>query len=159
MTDYKTEYSHGRNINTLDKGSYNDFGDLTPARQVLARQPEGDIYDIAVVPKGSTNLIYNEVSAIPVGSETLINSYTVPPNTEALFLSANVGGENRAEYFIKKNGITIVKPRLWYTEYFKSVPIDDLKIIASDKIEIFVINRGSQPCQFESTIGVSEYAV
>ena len=35
MTDYKTEYSNDKNINTLDRGSYNDFGDGTPARQVL----------------------------------------------------------------------------------------------------------------------------
>lgn len=37
MTDYKTDYSNGKNINTLDKGSYNDYGDGTPARQVLAK--------------------------------------------------------------------------------------------------------------------------
>jgi hypothetical protein len=34
MTNYKTAYSNDKNINTLDKGSYTDFGDGTPARQV-----------------------------------------------------------------------------------------------------------------------------
>ena len=37
MTDYKTDYSRDKNINTLNKGSYGDFGDLTPAKQVLAK--------------------------------------------------------------------------------------------------------------------------
>ena len=32
-TDYKTDYSDKKNINTLDKGSYNDYGDGTPAKQ------------------------------------------------------------------------------------------------------------------------------
>jgi len=35
MTDYKTSYSNDKNINTLDRGSYNDFGDGTPAKQIL----------------------------------------------------------------------------------------------------------------------------
>ena len=34
-TDYKTEYSQDKNINTLDRGSYNDCGDGTPAKQTL----------------------------------------------------------------------------------------------------------------------------
>ena len=47
-TDYKTVYSRNKNINTLDKGSFNDWGDLTPARQVLARQAAGDTFDVTI---------------------------------------------------------------------------------------------------------------
>lgn len=42
--DYKTSYSSDKNINTMDRGSYNDFGDGTPAKQVLAKQPNGHEY-------------------------------------------------------------------------------------------------------------------
>lgn len=35
--DYTTQYSKQRNINTLDRGSFNDFGDESPARQVIAK--------------------------------------------------------------------------------------------------------------------------
>jgi hypothetical protein len=34
-TDYKTLYSNDKNINTLNRGSYNDFGDGTPAKQII----------------------------------------------------------------------------------------------------------------------------
>lgn len=34
-TDYKTDYSHDKNINTLDRGSYGDFGDGTPGKQII----------------------------------------------------------------------------------------------------------------------------
>ena len=35
MTNYKTDYSEGKNENTLNKGSFGDFGDGTPARQII----------------------------------------------------------------------------------------------------------------------------
>lgn len=44
MTDYKTEYSRDKNVNTLDRGSYNDFGDGTPGKQVIARQADNEIF-------------------------------------------------------------------------------------------------------------------
>lgn len=34
-TDYKTQYSHDKNINTLNRGSYGDFGDGTPGKQII----------------------------------------------------------------------------------------------------------------------------
>lgn len=35
MANNQTEYSEDKNINTLNKGSYNNFGDDTPAKQIL----------------------------------------------------------------------------------------------------------------------------
>lgn len=44
MTDYKTDYSRDKNVNTLDRGSYDNFGDGTPAKQVIARQADNEIF-------------------------------------------------------------------------------------------------------------------
>lgn len=62
-TDYKTEYSSDKNINTLDRGSYNDFGDGTPAKQVLINElnnfsPSKDIDAITVEYPDSVTEVY-----------------------------------------------------------------------------------------------------
>tara|TARA_R110000868_G_C10972634_1_gene770629 strand:+ start:14991 stop:15284 length:294 start_codon:yes stop_codon:yes gene_type:complete len=51
--DYKTNYSRKKNVNTLSQGSFNDFGDNTPARQVLLNKlnkfsPSKDVDAITV---------------------------------------------------------------------------------------------------------------
>ena len=48
MANYKTSYSNDKNINTMDRGSYNDWGDDTPAKQVLIRQIPGDSLEVTV---------------------------------------------------------------------------------------------------------------
>ncbi len=75
MTDYKTEYSRPKNINTLDKGSFNDWGDGTPARQVLSKiQNPDDIgkdlnkeYDIADGTVSAIKAIYKTINGIAHG--------------------------------------------------------------------------------------------
>mgnify|MGYP000247433451 CR=1 FL=1 len=157
--DYKTEYSRGKNVNTTQLGSFNDWGDNSPARQTLARQPDGDIYDVVFTPKGENKSIYNEVAAAPVGSSQLITTYTVPASFESLLKNIFVSGDNLGQFQVKKNGSTIYTARTWWADFNASIPVDDLKLIANDKIEVFVTNRGSMVAPFESTIGVNEYAV
>ena len=159
MTDYKTDYSQEKNVNTMDKGSYNDWGDGTPARQVLSKQPGDHTYDVSFGPKGEIKYIYNEVAAIAVGSEALVTSYTVPPGSEAIITSLKASGDNRAQFFVKKNGTILDTSRIWWMDFNAPLNLDGLKLIANDKIEVFVINRGADPAPFESTIGVDEYAI
>ena len=108
MTDYKTDYSQNKNINTMDKGSYNDWGDLTPAKQVLARQPDGDSYDVCIIPKGENKLVFNDVAAVAIGASQLLTSYTVPAGSEALLKKIYASGDNIGQFQILKNGAQII---------------------------------------------------
>jgi hypothetical protein len=86
MADYKTDYSNGKNINTLNKGSYNDFGDGTPAKQILLNKinkfsPSKDV-DAITVEYPANNV---EVYIYRVGGLTgaIESSITVTYNTSA----------------------------------------------------------------------------
>lgn len=76
--DYKTAYSRNRNINTLDKGSYDDWGDGTPAKQVLAKIQNLDLgsdlnkeYDVADGNVSAIRAIYKTINGIAHGDPDL----------------------------------------------------------------------------------------
>tara|TARA_R110002153_G_scaffold136399_2_gene286298 strand:+ start:2219 stop:2704 length:486 start_codon:yes stop_codon:yes gene_type:complete len=86
MTDYKTDYSRDKNINTLNKGSYGDFGDLTPAKQVLAKITNPDDvgkdlnkeYDIADGVVSAIRAIYKTLNGIAHGeADTTYDQATI----------------------------------------------------------------------------------
>jgi len=158
-TTYKTEYSREKNFDTMEKGVFNDFGDSTPAKQVLARQPEGDVYRITEAPVGDIITTYNEVAAVAVGSEQLIATYTVPAGKGAVLNTVLGSGDNIANFIVKINSNVEAKVRTWWADFNASIPLDDLKLLASDKIEVFVVNRGSVPTDFNGTIKVEEYDI
>ncbi len=156
--DYKTEYSRNKNVNTLDKGSYNDWGDNTPAKQVLSRQPPGDVYDVAFSPTISASITaYNAVSAIAVGIETQINNFTVPVGKFRQLNSILVSGDNISHFYIKLNGVTIAKARTWWVSFNEQIELHDTRIVAGDIISIHVENKGKIASDFESTIIAEEY--
>lgn len=157
--DYKTEYSRNRNINTLQKGSFTDFGDNTPARQTLSRQPEGDQYDTIITPKGIIKYIYNEIAAVAVGAEQLITSYTVSAGLGARIINIKASGDNKAQFLVKLNDNIVDTSRTWWGNFDARLCIDSLELSVNDKVEVFAINRGSMSAPFESTIGVDEYAI
>lgn len=80
MTQYSTEYSNEKNINTLSKGSFEDFGDGTPARQVLLNKlnnfsPSKDVDAITVeYPSGTIEIYRYRQGGI---SGTILNTVTV----------------------------------------------------------------------------------
>lgn len=152
-TNYKTAYSSDKNRNTLDQGSYNDWGDLTPARQVLAKQAQGEVFDVNfVTTKGTTEAIYNEVSSIVVGAETLINQYTIPTGQALNLNRILVSGENISKYIVKINGAKVGTIRTWWSQFNSNLPFDNLKLSADDVISVHVINNGSMVSDYESTI-------
>lgn len=159
MTDYKTTYSRDKNVNTLDKGSYNDWGDTTPAKQVLAKQPLDHAYNVSFGPLGEIKKIYNELAAAPVGASTLLVTYTVPLGSQAALKNILVSGDNRGQFEVKINDVSIAIVRTWWANFNAHIPLDNLKLIANDKIEVFVLNRGLTISPFEGTIGADEYAI
>lgn len=158
-TDYKTAYSSEKNINTLEKGSFNDFGDGSPGKQVIAKQAPSEVFDVNLSPKGVVKNIYNEVAAVVVGGEILLNSYTVLPGMEAQFMGVDLSGDNIGRFLVKKNGAILKPARTWWTSFNYYLTFDKMKLVASDLIEVYVINRGTTVAPFECTIGVDEYAI
>lgn len=151
-TDYKTAYSHDKNINTLDRGSYNDWGDGTPARQVLSKQAPGEVYEVNVVSDtGETTSLYGE-AICPVGAETLLASYTVPIGNSFSLKRVLLSGDNIATYLIKVNGSVQAKARTWWTNFNANVPFDNLKLNEDDILSIYAINRGATVETLEATI-------
>jgi len=156
--DYKTIYSRDRNINTMNKGSYNDWGDNTPAKQVLAKQPDGEVYEVAFAPAISASITaYNSVSAIAADVETLINTFTVPIGKYRQLNSVVLSGDNIAYFYIKKNGVVIAKARTWWVSFTEQIELHDTKIVAGDVISIHGENKGKKASDFESTIIAEEY--
>lgn len=80
VDQYSTEYSRDKNINTLDKGSYNDYGDGTPAKQVNVDKfnpftPPKDSDTITAEYPSNTVEIYRYRQGGLTG--TILNSITV----------------------------------------------------------------------------------
>ena len=103
-TDYKTQYSSDKNINTLERGSYNDWGDLTPAKQVLARQPDGDVYKVEVVGKPQMKCekgVFNLIAGLPL---------TITPNTIYEICDVTFYQDDGARIFIQyRNLVTSIE--------------------------------------------------
>lgn len=153
MAEYTTTYSRQKNVNTLNKGSFEDYGDGTPARQVLSKQPTGDVYDVNITSASGTSIIqYNEAASIVVGSETQINSYTVPVGKTFTLARVRTTGCNRAKYIVKINGSTIDSGLTWWTRFNLDLPFDNLSLVANDIVSVHVINQGTTVEAFESLI-------
>lgn len=151
-TDYKTPYSSDKNINTLDRGSYNDFGDGTPAKQTLTKQAPGEIFDVNVVSDvGETGYLRGEATC-PIGSETLLVSYTVPTSESFALKRILVGGDNIAKYLVKVNGDIVATTRTWWTRFNDSLAFDNLKLSEDDILSVHAINRGASVEILEATI-------
>lgn len=102
MADYKTQYSNDKNINTLNRGSYNDYGDGTPAKQVLAKQAPGEVfdvnlasletgleYDIAQGTVSAIKAIYQNTSGVSHGDKDTYTEATII----GISITGNVDGE------------------------------------------------------------------
>lgn len=158
VNDYKTDYSNDKNINTLQRGSFNDFGDGTPARQALVKQAPGEVFDVTVTnSSGEVKAIYNEANSIPINIETQINTFTVPTGNQFKAFRVLASGCNIAQYIIKKNGSVIASARSWWGDFNINLPLDSLNLVADDILSIHVINDGKTAETFESTIIGDQY--
>lgn len=151
-TNYKTEYSENKNINTLDRGSYNDWGDGTPARQSLVRQNPGDVFDVNILSSVGDTIYLRDEAICPVGSETLLVSYAVPTGESFSLKRVLVGGDNIAKYLVKINGDIVGTKRTWWTRFDDDLPFDNLKVNGDDILSVYAINRGATVETLEATI-------
>lgn len=142
MTDYKTGYSSDKNINTLERGSFNDFGDGTPARQVLAKQPSGEIYEVQFF-SGEPIYQYSEVNSLAASATTDLLSYTVPVDKMLRLQSIYVFGQNLGEYEILGDGSTIRKMETYFTKFDDEFDFNGLEYNSGEIVNIVVTNKSS----------------
>jgi hypothetical protein len=110
MSDYKTEYSRDKNINTLDRGSYTDCGDGTPAKQVKICNPQ-DIgsnlnkeFDLADGNVSAIKAIYKTINGVAEGSpdtyeEATIIGITITGNTSGNQVKYQIDGRLEDSFF------------------------------------------------------------
>ncbi len=120
-------------------------------------QDENSSIDVSVVPRGITKNIYNDVSAVVITVETLINTYTVAIGKKFDLKNLSCSGDNIARFIIKINGLTVIAKRTWWTDFNADFSFTGETLSAGDKVEIFVENNGIDSSDFESTITGGEY--
>ena len=120
-------------------------------RDVKTNTPEGRALRVDVVNGSLTTSVRGEATC-PIGSETLVLSYTVPVGKSFKLKRILGSGDNKAKFLIKKNGNTLTTVRTWFTKFNINVPFDNLSFSAEDIISVHVINSGLSVEVFESTI-------
>jgi predicted metal-dependent hydrolase len=90
-------------------------------------------------------------------SGQLITSYTVPLMKKSSLLLVSVSGENKAEYTIKINGVTIGVVRTYYTYYNENFACNDLELLQNDTVTVTVENKSNTPAIFNATIFYKEF--
>lgn len=104
-----------------------------------------------------------KTSAVAVGIETLINTYTAPPNKISYLLNIINSGVNRATYSIYENGILIdeqytnVAALSTVFDYKTGAPSTPGKVISvGSVIEVKVINSGTTTGDYTSRLLILE---
>lgn len=152
MTDYKTGYSSDKNTNTLQRGSYNDFGDGTPGKQVLAKQPSGEIYEVQFF-SGEPIYQYSEVNSLAASATVDLLSYTVPVDKILRLQSIYVFGQNLGEYELLGNGLTIKKMETYFTKYDAIFNFNGLEYLSGEIVKAVVTNKSSTlPANYTATL-------
>lgn len=123
-----------------------------PALRVLAKNENGIPLKVEIGNRGTTTHFYDNANAVPVNTETLINSYTVPVGKGFDLNQVTCSGNNIARFIIKVNGSIIQAKRTWWANFNIDFNIVEKILSAGDKIEIFVENNGETSEFFESTI-------
>lgn len=103
-TDYKTEYSRSKNINTLDRGSYTDHGDGTPSKQVTISNVDELIkigktdFDAADGDLSAIKAIYKTINGIAAGDsgttydQATILGISITGNTDGNIVKYQIDG-------------------------------------------------------------------
>lgn len=106
---------------------------------------------------------YNEVSAIAIGVETTINSYTAPFGKVSYLLSILGSGENRGQFNIYNNGILLDKQYTNVTQL--TAPFDyktgasivpGMVIAVGNTIAVKAINAGNSTVMFNARFLILE---
>ena len=120
-------------------------------------QEDGDAVKVDIGSRGISKNIYNQINSTPVNIETLIASYVVALGKKFDLSSASCSGDNKARFIIKVNGSVIQAKRTWWADFNVNFNMMELILNETDKVEIFVENRGVTTETFEATIIGGEY--
>lgn len=168
-----------RNINaTSTDASTGLNGVLAPASstQVGGVNPLGNLQPIAIDTDGrilvdsgqifgvqNLNVSYIEVSAVSVGSETTINTYTPGVGVTAYLLTILVSGQNVASYQIYKDNVAFDKQYTSFTQYagtfdYKtgSGSVPGMVLTSANTIKATVINNGTDSTMFNARFLILE---
>lgn len=120
-------------------------------------QEDGEALKVDIGTRGVSKYIRNEVNSVPINIETLVASYTIPAGKNFDLSKVICSGDNIARFIIKVNGDIVSSKRTWWTNFNADFDLLELILVASDKVEVFVENRGSTTETFEATIIGGEY--
>lgn len=139
-------------------------GNLSPLQTnadgelIVAGLPVFDTQDVLV--------LFDEVAAIAVGVETLVNTYTAPPGKIAYLLTIEASGENRGQYNIYLNGVLLDKKYSSVTQLLAnfsymtgSGSVPGMIVPVGQSVEIKAINAGTSPATYAGRFLVLEVTV
>lgn len=126
--------------------------------------PDGSL-NVVVVNGGAasteTKFVFDEVSSVPVNSETQIVTYTVPLAKTAVLDRITGSGENIAKYCVYLNGVRINTKRTYYAGGF-NVEFNymsqglGVKLQAGDVLELRVLQETPELGDFDGLIQIVE---
>jgi hypothetical protein len=133
------------------KNNFPDVGDVADSVRVgdgvdeLAINPDGSI-NVNLTPSNTSSSIettYNEITAVPNGSPTLIHSFTAPIGVLTFLQKVFVSGDNIAKYQVKINGIVVDTIRTYFSgnlhaNFDFSDASRGVLLAVGDLVEVFV---------------------
>jgi hypothetical protein len=137
------------------------IGDGTDELQV---NPDGSLNVVVTsggkIPKPTKN-IFNEVTAVPMNSETLLVTYTVPTGEKATLDRVTGSGENIAKFSVYLNGSLYDVQRTYYAGGFNVMfdyqsQGDGVVLQAGDVLQLKVIHWTSELGDFDGRIQLVE---
>lgn len=132
---------------------------------IIEPNPDGSLnVVISSAPASNTLTVsrYNEIVAIPAGSQSQIVTYTVPVSKQAVLQRCPVSGDNVARYDLQVNGVNQDTLRTMFggdlTGMFDFTSGNDsgLLLMAGDVVRIMVIHQRPDVGTFNARIQVLE---
>lgn len=146
------------NIEEREHGAFRDTNDpQNKLTKVAVEIENSEPIKVEIGNRGTSKHLYNEINSVPVASNTLLNSYTVPIGKIFDLSKINYGGDNIAKFTLKLNNNTLDCKRTWWTRFDGEFNLIELLMLSGDKIELFVENKGSVSTTFNSLIIGGEY--
>lgn len=108
-----------------------------------------------------TRNIFDEVTAVASGSETLIATFTVPLAKSGKIEKISASGENIAKYTVKLNGTPIDVRRTYWTGGFNVTfdyvsGGDGYKLSPGDVVAVYVKHESPDPGDFDARLQIVE---
>ena len=116
---------------TQPNGQY-DSVRIGDGQDELEINPDGSL-PVSVLTKSGL-VVFGDALSVPANVETEIVSLS----QESFVSGISLGGDNMAEYTIKKNGNVIMREKTFWCEFTKHLRLFDYKLNQGDTLKIFV---------------------